>query len=344
VAAPASTSRSAERRATAEALFDRALELMKQGRFADACPLLEQSQRTDEGVGTLLYLGECYERAGRTASAWATFREAASAAEAAGHTERATQGRERAERLHAQLSHLTIEVAQPNQTLAGFSVARSGTLVPAVLWGTAAPVDPGDYEITASAPGYRSYRSAVHVGADAVYAKVSVPALEREPSAEKQPRERLQRSYPAASPVAASPPARATEAAEADPSSSTSTWGWVLSGVGLAAVGAGSYFGLRAIDRNDQALALCPMDNVCGDPAGVMLTDDARRAATFSNIAFGVGAAALAGGVALLIAGSGSGSAEDEASSRASWALEITSRPSGSGELSGASIALRRRY
>ena len=52
-------------KAAAEALFDQGVRLMKQNSFSDACPKLEESERIDPAVGTLLYLGECYERVGK---------------------------------------------------------------------------------------------------------------------------------------------------------------------------------------------------------------------------------------------------------------------------------------
>jgi hypothetical protein len=48
-------------KAAAEALFDQGVRLMKQNSFAEACPKLEESDRIDPAVGTLLYLGECYD-------------------------------------------------------------------------------------------------------------------------------------------------------------------------------------------------------------------------------------------------------------------------------------------
>src|SRR5512132_1412974 len=46
--------------------------------FNDACPKFEESQRIDPTPGTLLNLGDCYERSTppRTASAWGTFKRA----------------------------------------------------------------------------------------------------------------------------------------------------------------------------------------------------------------------------------------------------------------------------
>src|SRR5262245_35365409 len=83
-------------KAMAESLFDRGLQLMRDGKYPEACSQLEQSQSIERGIGTLLYLGECYEKLGRTASAWATFREASSAARAEGQADRAKVGSTRA--------------------------------------------------------------------------------------------------------------------------------------------------------------------------------------------------------------------------------------------------------
>jgi serine/threonine-protein kinase len=51
------SAQSAADKAAAEALFDHGVRLMKQNNFAEACPKLEESDRIDPAVGTLLYLG-----------------------------------------------------------------------------------------------------------------------------------------------------------------------------------------------------------------------------------------------------------------------------------------------
>src|SRR6187431_1087071 len=98
-AGSAAAQASASDKAAAEALFDQGVRLMKQNGFAEACPKLEESYRIDPAVGTLLYLGECYERVGKTASAWATFREAASLATNSGQPDRARVAAARAQEL-----------------------------------------------------------------------------------------------------------------------------------------------------------------------------------------------------------------------------------------------------
>ena len=98
-------------KAAAESLFDDGKRLYQEKKFAEALPRFEASERLDPGVGTLLYLADCYENLGRTASAWATFREAASVAKVAGKADRERVARERAALLDAKLYRLTVSVA-----------------------------------------------------------------------------------------------------------------------------------------------------------------------------------------------------------------------------------------
>src|SRR5690348_8189279 len=80
VAAPARADTSAEDRAAADALFREGRALVKRGDYAAGCQKLAASQKLDPATGTLLALGDCYAREGRTASAWATFNEAIASA------------------------------------------------------------------------------------------------------------------------------------------------------------------------------------------------------------------------------------------------------------------------
>ena len=70
----------ASEQAAAEALFNQARDLMNAKQYGDACPKFAESQRLDPAPGTLLNLATCYERNGQIASAWVTYKEAATAA------------------------------------------------------------------------------------------------------------------------------------------------------------------------------------------------------------------------------------------------------------------------
>src|SRR5450755_429104 len=67
----------AQDKAAADSLFDDGKRLVAAGDFEHACPKFEASLKLSPRVGVKLNLADCYEKAGRTASAWAEFREAA---------------------------------------------------------------------------------------------------------------------------------------------------------------------------------------------------------------------------------------------------------------------------
>ncbi|AGP35049.1 hypothetical protein SCE1572_11335 [Sorangium cellulosum So0157-2] len=302
-ALPARAEPSAAEKATAEALFDAALDLMKQGRSEEACPRLEQSHRIDPGIGTLLYLAECYENTGRTASAWATFRQAASESRAAGQAERSRKAQARAARLEPGLSKLSIGVAPENLALQGFAVRSAGKPVEPAIFGIAIPVDPGEIAIEASAPGHETWKTTVKLGSNKASANVDVPALKRLEGPPPDPVKPAPSEAEVAAPAVGAPaPAPAPAQAPAPAGSRGDTMrliGLVVGGAGVVGLGVGTFFGVKAISKNGDAEGYCKGGSTCEDPRGVTLTEEASSAATGSNIAFGLGAAALAGGAVL---------------------------------------------
>ena len=93
----------AANRAAAQALFDQGRNLMKDGKFDEACPKLEESQRLDPAIGTQFNLASCYEKAGKTASAWTLYLEVAAETRKLGQSQREEVARSRAKVLEAQL-------------------------------------------------------------------------------------------------------------------------------------------------------------------------------------------------------------------------------------------------
>src|SRR5262245_29076470 len=106
VAAASAGEPSREAAAAAEAAFDEGKRLAAKRLYEEACAKFEESQRLAPASGTLLNLADCYERLGRTASAWATFRAAAAEARARGKAARDEEARARAAALEPRLSKL----------------------------------------------------------------------------------------------------------------------------------------------------------------------------------------------------------------------------------------------
>jgi len=299
-AAHAAAQAGAPDKAAAEALFDQGRSLMRQNSFADACPKLEESERVDPAVGTLLYLGECYERLGKTASAWATFREAASLAGTSNQADRARVASGRAQELEPKLSRLSIELAPDVAMIPGVTVKRGAQRIEPSLLGTPLPVDPGDYQIEVSAPGYETWSTPIKVESGGASASVRVPALVK---AHESP-QATATSAPGSSAVGLAKPGPARAPLAHEPAASTQqVLGLVVGGVGLIGVGLGSYFGIRAISNNSDAETHCPKGALCNDTDGVDLSDKARRNAAASNIAFVAGGVLVATGAVLYLTG-----------------------------------------
>jgi hypothetical protein len=269
-----------DRRAAAQALFEQGKTLVEAGKFSEACPKLADSQRLDPGIGTSLWLADCYQNNGQTASAWAQFKEAAAAASLQ-KDPRERVARQRAQDLEKKLSRLNIAVAGSTK---GLVVKRDGSEVGASELKNPLPVDPGTHVIVATAPGHRTWTKTVDVPPE-VTISVDVPDLERDPNAAA---------------------GGGSSASKADPSGETegdgSTQriiGLVVAGVGVAGAGVGTFFAFDAKSTYDDSNAngRC-VDNAC-DQEGLSLRDDADSKAMIATIGIGVGAAAIIAGAVL---------------------------------------------
>jgi len=156
--------------------FKRAQESAAAGKWSEACPLFETSYRADPQIGVLLYLADCHEHVGRIATAWAEFHDAAELAHTRGDA-RESVARTRADALAPKLSK--IRIAAPPSPPPGLSIKRDGVDV-TLLAGTELAVDPGDHEITVSAPGYVEWSKRITASGTGVQA-IDLPALDKLP-------------------------------------------------------------------------------------------------------------------------------------------------------------------
>ena len=274
--------------AEAEVLFRDGRALIKQGKLAQGCAKIEASERLESSVGTLLNLGDCRERLGKVAGAWAAFKKAEAQAKHAGNDDkREDEARRRALALEPKLPSLTIELNAP---VPGLVLRRNGEVIDPALIGTAIPLDPGAYTISAEAPGRVPWRTDVVIQFKA--------------------KRRLQVPFLATAVEAAPVPARVVvEPRRPVPVRvERSVWSpWrkasaVLGIGGVAAIGAGVFFQLRSADQEKDADARCPLV-VCNDPVALELNDDARTNARRSNMFYIGGAVAVGSAVALWFIG-----------------------------------------
>ncbi len=254
----------------ADQRFRKGQELSAAGRIAEACREFEESQRLEPALGTLLNLAICHERLGQMGLALREFREAEASAKAGRHSEVEALARERAEQIARELPTVEIRVDRANAS-AGLSVRLDSLVLGAAEWGIPRPADPGRHVIEASAPGEPTFRREIELVRGAPPSVVLIPNLRQGAVVEASPGSRFGTQRVAAI---------------------------VVGGVGVVGVAVGTIFGLRSMSKGNDADAHCD-GNICADPAGVELRDEARSAGTVSTIAFVGGALGLAGGAAL---------------------------------------------
>ena len=158
-------------------LFEEGKRLADTQEYANACPKFLDSYKLAPKLGTLLNLADCYEKIGKTASAWARFTEAISIAEAANQGERAAFARQHADDLAKSLATLTITAPNPPPNL---QITRDGTALDPSSLDVAIPVDPGTHLIEITAPKKLPLSLTVIVPKSAAQT-LEIPALEAAP-------------------------------------------------------------------------------------------------------------------------------------------------------------------
>ena len=286
---------SVARKGAAEALFVEGREALTRGDYKVACSKFEQSQAIESAVGTLLNLATCYEKLGRSASAWVTYKRAAAFARTRQQNKREAFARTRAEALAPKLAYIVVEVKTPPGNL---TLTRNETEIPSELWGKPVPVDPGSYQISVTVGAEHKW-SEQAVAKQGKTVRVVVPALSDAgaaaaptapaPGAPAAPK----RTLDPPAPIARDPGMRDTR-----PGDTQRTAGLVVGGAGAVSMGVGTIFLLRALSKDDSSKDHCSSDNRCTDK-GKELRDEARSSGNIATVFVGAGAAALAGGALL---------------------------------------------
>ncbi len=262
-------------RVLANALFDEARALMADGRYAEACPKFAESLRLQPGGGTLLNLGVCHEKEGKTATAWGELKAALALARRDGREDREKLALERIAVVEPQLSYVTIRVGA-DARLEGLEVRLDGTVFRAPSWGSARPIDPGEHRLVVSAPGHARFESTFSIQGDGHRATVDVPHLV---------------------PLPELPPAKHDSILKGQ-----HVAGIVAGGLGLIGMAFGAGFGVSAQSEWSDAESGCPRPDRC-TAEGADAAADAARHADISTVGFVVGGVGLGLGALLFATG-----------------------------------------
>jgi hypothetical protein len=267
--------------AEAEALFNDGDKLFKQGKLEQACDAFEASNRIESRAGTLIRLGECREKTNRLASAWSAYKDALTRVK---DPRKQKVASERVAALEPRLSHLTVAV--PAEARAdGLALTRNGKPLDPGLWNRAVPIDGGDYEIAANAPGRVAWQGTATVPIEGGSITISVPALAELPK-----------------PVAPPPVATVKPHDEEPPPgmfTTKRTVAVIVLAAGVGAVVTGALLGNSAKTKQHDAYALCSNPAIAcpqADQANSLITTGHDRALE-ADVGFAVGA------VAAIIAG-----------------------------------------
>ena len=253
--------------------LEKGYALRKEGKFAEALPLLLDSYKLAPQLKTLINLADCEESLGKLADALKHWGDARDEATQQGDAAIAKVAGDRVAKLEKRTPQITLQLASDAPSSA--VVTWDGEALPASALGAKRRVDPGAHVAVVQVPGYppRRYDLQLSEGDD-----------------------RTMQLAPAAATVE-------TSGGGVDTTKTTSatpwrTIGWAAIGVGAASVAVGTFFGIEAISKKGDAN--CP-DNRCaggGDP-------DALRTAVkdgnLSTIFFVAGGVLAAGGVAILV-------------------------------------------
>jgi hypothetical protein len=278
---PAHAQRSAEV-SKADALFNAGRSLLEAGEYVDACPKFAEAQALAPGLGVTLYLADCYERLGRTASAMVEFKRAEQIALTRGD-KRGAVAHGRAVSLEGHVPQLALLVTDAARAQ-GITVKRDGELVSETQWDVPLPIDPGEHEIVVSAPSKAERRSTVTLGPVKGTVTLNIERLE---------------DRTAESPASGRSAADLLLPQSAQSPLTQKTAAFLVGGVGIFGLGVGSVLGALASSKLNQSNAgPCDASNHCS-AQGLSLRDDADHFANASTGVFIGAGVAVAGGVAL---------------------------------------------
>ncbi|MCC6217427.1 MAG: hypothetical protein IT376_21400 [Polyangiaceae bacterium] len=262
--------------AAAEALFDQGRAAMEKNDFETACKRFRESDRLDPAPGTRLNLADCEEKRGRLATAWELFRSAIG--DLPESDERRAVAQERVSALEPRVPRLVIRLAK--RAPAGTRVTFAGATFSEGSFGVPLPVDPGEHELIVTAAGHRESRL-----------KIRLKEGDRK-TFEVAPREPAGAGPDQGAPPSGARAVRPEGAAPAPAGGDTRTLGFIVGGVGIAALAGAGVTGAMTLSAQSTNENNCfPGEGYCNQEG----KDAASSGATFGALTTGLLVAGIAG-------------------------------------------------
>lgn len=280
----------------ADAAFKRGRELLKAGKYADACVEFEHSQKLDPALGTEFNIAQCSEKTGKLARALELYRAMVPRDQ---NAERKKIVIEAIPQLEARVPHLLVKVPSPPPP--GFTLTiqliNSGHAPKPLEANKPIEIDLGEYAIVAKADGTPDWSQNVRIDTEAKTTTLEPPFPNAKPLAVDPKHTTTGTTAPL------SQPDESQDEPE-PPKSRRKLYGIVGMAVGGAALVTGLVFGQMASSQWSEAKDVCG-GTTCSTAADQMeaqeLGDSARSKAMLSTIFVGVGVAAAATGVVLFV-------------------------------------------
>ena len=278
----------------ADVAFKNGRELLKAGKFADACRQFERSEELDPQLGTRFNIAQCDEKIGKLASALAIYRDLVANDS---NAKRKDTSAALVAQLGSRVPKLLVQVSTAPHL--GVMLSASNGSTRSIQANEPVELDFGDYTIVVHADGMLDYSGKVSVHEESRTTTLAV-VLGPAPAAVAEPAP-THVAAAAPAPTEGAPP----EPDDTTPSSHRKLYAFGAIGVGGAALAGGIVAGILASGKWSDAKKACDGGTTCATPADLAAANSLRSQATSrANISTGLvigGAVFAAAGVALYL-------------------------------------------
>lgn len=267
--------------------FDRALKLMRDSKFEEACPLLETALAAEGTMIVRFRLAECYEQIGKLASALNAYQVVAGEAALSNMKDREAFAKKKAAELEPRVPRLKLIIPPEVGAITGLQITVDGKAIHRTDWGHGVLLDLGPHALAVAGPDYETWTLDFSLESEREVRSVQVPNRTIATSTPPPPSPNQPQPLPDSGDDAGGG------------MSALAIAGIVVLGVGVVLTGVSIGVGVDAKSQYDDTLDGCT-DTDC-PPGRQPAQRDAESQANIATALFIVGVAAAAGGALMWI-------------------------------------------